>query len=466
MKRAMRTASTSKRMKARASSLENGCHKNLVFDGLEDCSTSALKVPDTGVTLPLNFDEAWRMKNSGLSRANEIDVIDLFCGCGGVSAGFIAANGAGTNFRLVGAADIDKDAAATYEKNLGVKPALADVAALADCAAARRSFVQATARNPDNPLVLIGCAPCQGFSSHRNNFWVADERNSLLVAFTRLAAELSPDAVVIENVPELLTDRYWNYVVAVRHNLERAGYYVHVGFHDTAGFGVPQNRFRALILAMKSPFAPPVPFLDGNNFRTVRDAIGSLEPLAAGARDPRDAMHYTVKHKQSTIETIKQVPVDGGSLPIGFGPECLRRAHLKSGKRVYEDIYGRLAWDKPAITITAHGRNPASGRFVHPEQHRGLSVREAALLQGFPSDYHFVGSLDSCFRQIGNAVPPAFAAFLACYISNQLHAAPSTEFQPGLTQPVAASFSRIIPSLKSAQRRQKIAGLASVPINV
>ena len=87
--------------------------------------------------------------------------------------------------------------------------------------------------------------------------------------------------------------------------------------------------------------------------------------------------------------------------PNTWDRTALRRAAERNGRAVYEDVYGRLYWDKPAITITAYARNPASGRFIHPEQDRGLTVREAALLQGFPRCYWFAGSLDSKFRQIG-----------------------------------------------------------------
>ena len=109
------------------------------------------------------------------------------------------------------------------------------------------------------------------------------------------------------------------------------------------------------------------------------DAIGHLPRVAAGERSPGDAMHFSAGHRASTLEVIRAVPKDGGNRPPNVGPACLRRAHERQGKAVYEDVYGRLRWDRPAITITAYARNPASGRFVHPEQDRGLTAREAAL---------------------------------------------------------------------------------------
>jgi DNA (cytosine-5)-methyltransferase 1 len=212
------------------------------------------------------------------------------------------------------------------------------------------------------------------------------------------------------------------------------------------------------MVAMPKPFTAPEGFLGRDEFRTVRHAIGDLPSVKAGERNPNDEMHYSAGHKRSTIETIKAVPKDGGSRPEHIGPECLRRAARKNGRAVYEDVYGRLCWDRPAITITAYARNPASGRYVHPEQDRGLTVREAALLQGFPRNYWFAGSLDQRFRQIGNAVPPAFAIFLAAHLVGELLAQPvePKEFDRGITEPVGPSFSRLIPALKAGYRREAL----------
>jgi DNA (cytosine-5)-methyltransferase 1 len=117
-------------------------------------------------------------------------------------------------------------------------------------------------------------------------------------------------------------------------------------------------------------------------------------------------------------------------------------------------VYGRLWWDRPAITITAYARNPASGRYVHPEQHRGLSVREAALLQGFPKKYLFTGSFDSRFRQIGNAVPPTFSAYLAAHVLGELLREKTLVAEEhDIVAPIGPSFSRLIPALKAGHRR-------------
>jgi DNA (cytosine-5)-methyltransferase 1 len=401
----------------------------------------------------LNIDEHW--KAAKRAETGPIDVVDFFAGCGGMSAGFLSVNGLRPTYRLALAADIDADANASYAANLGLTPKSVDISSLAKDLGHAREFILGARQSPNTPLVMIGCSPCQGFSSHRNAAGKGDLRNSLFVSFARIAASVRPDVVVMENVPELLTDHYWPLVEEARRVLAEAGYTLRLAIHDLAGFGVPQHRFRALLVAMRKPFELPTGFLARGELRTVRNAIAHLSVVQPGQPDPLDAMHVSAGHKKSTIETIEKVPVDGGSRPPEVGPECLRRAAAKQGRAAYEDVYGRLWWDRPAITITAYSRNPASGRYVHPEQHRGLTVREAALLQGFPSDYRFEGSFDSRFRQIGNAVPPAFAASLAAHIANVLNAGAASGSDSrahDIRRPVGPSFSRLIPAIKAGHR--------------
>jgi DNA (cytosine-5)-methyltransferase 1 len=276
-----------------------------------------------------------------------------------------------------------------------------------------------------------------------------DGRNPLFIDFARIAVELKPDVVVVENVPELLTTGYWSYVEQAKRLLSDAGYIVQLQVHNMAAFGVPQERFRALLLAMRADFEMPAGYLSRSEFRTVRHAIGELPAVSAGEICFVDPMHYTASHRPSTLATIRAVPKNGGSRPKDAGPDCLRRAAEKQGRSAYDDVYGRLYWDRPSITLTHYSRNPASGRYVHPDQDRGLSVREASLLQGFPRDFKFAGTFDERFRQIGNAVPPVFAAYLAGHILGEMLSEEPAEASTCITEPVASSFSRLIPSLKA-----------------
>ncbi len=404
-----------------------------------------------GQSIALDLDSFWSRAEP--TPAGPVDVVDIFSGCGGMSAGFHSVNGALQAFRLALAIDIDAVANDTFSRNLPLEPMHADISQLARDPAGFRGLVDEQRQSPEHPLVLIGCAPCQGFSSHRNEKGAADERNSLFTDFARLAVAAEPDAILVENVPELLTDRYWPVVAEATDLLRTAGYEVHVGVHNMATFGVPQERFRALLLAMPHRFEPPAGFLDRPDFRTVRTAIKRLKRIRPGERDESDPMHYTANHRASTVDVLRAVPKDGGSRPPDVGPACLTRIAERQGKPGYEDVYGRLAWDRPAVTITNYARNPASGRYSHPEQDRGLSVREAALLQGFPRGFDFAGTLDPCFRQIGNAVPPTFSAYLACSVLGELLDVEPCDQSAGIAEPVGPSFSRLIPALKAGTRK-------------
>ncbi|MCZ0870915.1 DNA cytosine methyltransferase [Peribacillus sp. AS_2] len=385
--------------------------------------------------------------NYALDYRGSIDVIDLFSGCGGISTGFKAITSVLPSFRERGAVDIDIKANMTYEANLGIKPKHIDINELVMKNDSELNDLFDI--NEKNPLVLIGCAPCQGFSSHskklRND---NDIRNTLVGTFAKVAAKIKPDFVIMENVPELLAKKYWGNFQEFKKTMEDSGYFVRATIVNMAEYGVPQARYRALVIASKKRFFMPKGFLDRENVRTVRDAIGYLPPIEPGVANEDDSFHVTARHQKSTVDTIASVPKNGGNRPHGIGPQCLDKV------KGFSDVYGRLYWDRPSITITNYARNPASGRFSHPEQDRGLSVREAALLQGFPSNFIFEGTFDEKFRQIGNAVPPRFSTYLAAHILGEMMADEPTEIEYledkkyDVTEPVSNSFSSVIAGLK------------------
>jgi len=386
--------------------------------------------------------------NYALDYQGSIDVIDFFSGCGGVSTGFKAVTSVIPSFRERGAVDIDIKANLTYEANLGIQPKHFDINDLAMKSSSELNALFGIERK--KPLVLIGCAPCQGFSSHSKKLRMDNDiRNTLVGTFAKVAAKLNPDFVIMENVPELLAKKYWGNFQEFKESMEEHGYNVRATIVNMAEYGVPQARFRALVVASKKKFLMPKGFLDRKNYRTVRDAIGYLPPIEPGIFCENDPFHVTARHQKSTVDTIASVPKNGGSRPQGVGPQCLDKV------KGFSDVYGRLYWDRPSITITNYARNPASGRFSHPEQNRGLSIREAALLQGFPSNFIFEGTFDEKFRQIGNAVPPRFSAYLATHILGEMIADEPTEtdytedLKYDVTEPVSNSFSSVIAGLKN-----------------
>ncbi len=350
----------------------------------------------------------WKPQTERTSEAT-FDVIDFFCCGGGMSLGFASLH---EFFRVLGGIDINSISLKTYELNHGTPVLNADITTISP----NSNVIRQTFKLEKNrPLVVIGCAPCQGFSAHRKKDGdkPEDERNTLIGYFSDIAVNLNPDFVVMENVPEILTGKYKNHYEEAKKVFTQNGYYVVQRVYNAAGFGVPQARNRAIIVASKyNDFVLPDEMLTDEEYKTVRDAIADLPHVDARRQTPMtDKYHRCSTHKQSTVDVIAQVPHDGGSRPKGVGPKCLDKVNG------FSDVYGRLSWDKPAITITQYARNPASGRYSHPEQARGLTIREAARLQSFPDGYLWNGSLGDNFKQIGEAVPPLLALAIATQIA-------------------------------------------------
>nr|WP_314842129.1 DNA cytosine methyltransferase [uncultured Microbacterium sp.] len=382
--------------------------------------------------------------------------VDLFSGCGGLSAGFEASG----KFDAVYAADNDRWANQTFEHNLGFAPEQLDFLSLST-GEARKAWAERIQQKVGNrPVVLAGGPPCQGFSSHVKVKGDVSGRNQLFTRFGELALELRPEVILIENVADLVSTRSWALFDDLRYNLTNAGYKVRARIVNMAQLGVPQERFRTVVIASRvsEPTFPDVKRAHGN-FSTVRDWIGHLPPISPGDSNPSDSMHVTSSHRASTLEIIRSVPLDGGSRPIGVGPGCLDRTRGAHGG--YTDVYGRLPWDSTAPTITARCRTPSCGRFTHPEQHRGLSAREAAALQTFPENWVFFGPFDDRYKQIGNAVPPLAALALADHIADGM---PTVKEEVGVVEvgaaPIGSSFSVLIPGIR--RRGGKLATKALV----
>lgn len=320
--------------------------------------------------------------------------IDLFSGCGGLSLGLRQAG-----FKVVAALDVDPLATATYEKNhkrtLLIKSDIKKVKPT--------RLMEDLGLKPGELDLLAGCPPCQGFSTLRtyNGGRVVNEPlNDLVFEFLRFVRVFKPKAIMMENVPGLYADsRLADFCGA----LDGLRYRYKVDVLDASDYGVPQRRKRMILVASKSDevdFAPAA-----RRRRTVRATIGRLaRPGKSG-----DPLHdYPVQRSEKVQVVIKSIPKDGGSRS-----ELREENQLECHKKCdgFKDIYGRLAWDKPASTITGGCINPSKGRFLHPEQDRAITLREAALLQGFPLRYDF--SLERgrypAAQMIGNAFPPAFA---------------------------------------------------------
>lgn len=330
----------------------------------------------------------------------QITAIDLFCGAGGLSRGMVAAG-----ISVVAGIDLDPACRYPYEANLKAKFLQMDVGNI------QGEYLD-TLWTPGEHRLLAGCAPCQPFSSHRRGADTRGEDNwDLLSHFGRLVAATEPEFVTMENVTRLARMSVFEDFVT---QLEGLNYSVDFGTLYGPEFGLPQERRRLVLMASRvGSISLPRGNKDKRNFKTVAQTIGSLPRLGHGEVDPNDPLHRARRLTPTNLSRMK------ASLPGGtwhdWPEHLLSPCHKKASGASFQAFYGRMRGDAPSPTITTQAYNFGTGRFGHPEQDRSLTLREAAMLQGFPRDYAFVPagerpSMQAVGRLIGNAVPPAFGA--------------------------------------------------------
>ena len=341
-------------------------------------------------------------------KSTSAKVVDLFCGAGGLTYGLEA-----VGLDVVEGVDIDPACKYAYEKNT------------------KSRYVQKSARDytaedleaawgKAKRRILVGCAPCQPFSTYtqgsRGTYrtkWV------LLNTFADLVEDTRPQIVSMENVTPLEKKEAFKKFVR---RLRRVGYNVSHSIVDCRLYGAPQMRRRLVLLAsLLGPInliAPTHP--EQADWITVQSAIGNLKPLKAGGVDKKDLVHRSSKLSDLNMKRIR------ASKPGGtwrdWPKELVADCHAKESGKTYPGVYGRMEWDKPSPTITGQAFGFGNGRFGHPTQNRALSLREAALLQTFPPDYEFVEpgetpSMKTVGRMIGNAVPPILGEVIGNSIS-------------------------------------------------
>jgi DNA (cytosine-5)-methyltransferase 1 len=357
-------------------------------------------------------------------------VVDLFSGAGGMSYGFHAH----PDFQVTGAVDAQLGKPSTgpgtlgcnvsYLANLGLRPIEADLGTsdpAALCAALGLTAGQTT--------VLTACPPCTGFSrTMARNHLTDDRRNSLVSRVSGFVEVLRPDIVLMENARELVMGRFSGHLSGLRADLSALGYRMSAATHVLDRFGLPQRRERALVIAVRSP----LPLRDLSDLWAgwrvnpkathVRRAIWDLPPVPAGQADPADDLHVSPSMSaEANRRRLAATPHDGGGWADLIGqpaerslltPAMQRRA-AANNLGSHPDVYGRLWWDRPAVTIKRECGHIGNGRYAHPEQDRLCTVREMSILQGFPRGYRFAGSLSNMYRHIGDAVPPLISYQLA-----------------------------------------------------
>lgn len=343
-------------------------------------------------------------------------VIDLFCGAGGMSLGFVDPRFCG-GFETVLAVDNDAAALATHKANFGGE---------AVCGNIETWLNDAEVPTAD---VVIGGPPCQGFSL-LNKKRDGDARRALWEPFLDVATRSGARVFIMENVAELYRSPE---LEDIRARAARDGFRTEAAILNTADYGAPQTRRRTIVIGWKpgawQPEFPPLkshaePGSDSNlpAWRTVRDAIADL-PKPKGVEIKGKAplnLHIGRNPTEKSVARYKAVPLGGNRFDLQrnapeITPDCWVRK--TSGGT---DLFGRLWWDRPSVTIRTEFYKPEKGRYLHPDQHRPITHREAARLMGFPDDFEFCGTKVEIARQIGNAVPPALAGAIARMVADLL----------------------------------------------
>ncbi len=265
------------------------------------------------------------------------------------------------------------------------------------------SVIRSEALGDSGLDLLIVCAPCQPFST-QNQKKGNDPRERLIFHSLKFVEELQPNIVFFENVPGLGSSNIHD---DLRCELQGLGYHLAGPLNvDASDLGVPQRRLRCIMVASKKPITacsishslPRLPL------QTVRQTIGTLPSLATGEYDPDDNLHFARNHRPIALRRLSHIPKDGGSR-FSLPEELILNCHRDRDDNSFPDVYGRMAWDDVAPTLTTGCTDLTKGRFAHPEDDRAISLREAALLQTFPRTYRFVGNYSQIATQIGNAVP-------------------------------------------------------------
>lgn len=369
----------------------------------------ALKVPssaDVKMDADALYDLAWLVSKTMQCPRNlneEFRIIDLFCGCGGLTLGVReAAFALGREFRSVFASDINKNALDLYVRNFN--PDIADSLPIEKhvdgdlgkkLTDRERKFVEKVGHID----MLVAGPPCQGNSDLNNHTRRNDPKNLLYLRAVRCVEILSPDSVIIENVPGVLHEKHGVLQTAIAH-LTGLGYSVSYGIIPMRFVGVAQNRKRMVLIASKCGSV--------DIGKTIEASVVKERPLSwacadlLDAYDPNDVFNSSANHSEENKRRIHYLFThDIHDLPNSERPDCHR---LKP--HGYVAVYGRMYWDIPSPTITGGFGSCGQGRFVHPLRERTLTPHEAARVQFFPDFFDFSGILRRELQQaIGNAVP-------------------------------------------------------------
>lgn len=343
-----------------------------------------------------------------------IIAIDLFCGAGGLTRGLLDAG-----IKVKKGYDIDSEVQETYEKNNnGAKFHFKDISSL------KGKEILEGINTKNNFFLLVGCAPCQPFSIINKQNLKKDKRKILILEFARIIKEIKPDFILMENVPGLKNNKGKEVFEKFKKILKKEGYFYKTKIIDVRGYGVPQKRKRLVLVASNKieVSIPEYTYKKGKSgYLTVRDAISKYPPLKPGGKNKSIPNHECRNLSELNKKRMKFIKRNGGSR-LDLPKKLILKCHINHNG--HRDVYGRMKWDDASPTLTCKCTSISNGRFGHPSQNRGISVREAAAIQTFSDRYVFHGSLTNTTKWVGNAVPVKFAkVFGECFIKlkNQIN---------------------------------------------
>lgn len=331
--------------------------------------------------------------------------VEIFAGAGGMAQG---AKQTGIDIRI--AIESDCNAAKTYLKNHRETSVIIDDI----------KNIQEFRFRRNGKVILFGGPPCQGYSkSNRKTYSNNNPQNWLFKEFIRVVKLVSPDWIVMENVPNLKRMDSGHFLRMICYELNLIGFTPNVQILNAKDFGVPQNRERLFIVASKNGVAFEFPDIINSKSVTVKEALSDLPILKSGASQSTKRYRKNAESNYAKLLRNKSIFVTENLVTRNSINVLNRYKHIKQGgnwrdipeylmknykdhSRCHGNIYRRLKLSKPSFIIS----NYRKSMLVHPTQNRGLSVREAARLQSFPDSYEFSGSLDQKQQQVGNAVPP------------------------------------------------------------
>ncbi|MBL0310934.1 MAG: DNA (cytosine-5-)-methyltransferase [Bacteroidetes bacterium] len=352
------------------------------------------------------------MKSNIKNTPQTFAVVDLFCGVGGLTQGFVKAK-----FDVRAGIDFDASCKYAYEKNNSTSFIHSDLT--------KTSPTEIAKLYPDNSIkILAGCAPCQAFSTYQQGNKTNDKWK-LLYSFGKIIEAIQPDIVSMENVPNLMKYNEGKVFEDFIGVLTANNYFISYQIVDAKDYGVPQRRKRLILLASKFGEIKLIRKTHGGKkVKTVKKAIGHLPEIESGESYHKDHLHRARELSDLNLRRIRATSEGGGWKE--WDDELVLDCHKKKSGKSYGSVYGRMNWNEVSPTLTTQCTGYGNGRFGHPEQDRAISLREAAILQSFPKKYDFVSSKEDfnssiIEKHIGNAVPPRLGYIIAKTIKQHIN---------------------------------------------